>query len=232
MLNFEMSGEGPDLIFLHGWGGSKDSFCGLASALSSEYRVTLVDFYGFGKSPHPDEPLRLDDFAAGIKEIVARFGMGGVTLIGHSFGGRVAIRLARKYPHLADGLVLIDSAGMKPRRNLKYYRRVLAYKIGKLLGKSRGGSPDYLALDGARKKTFVNIISEYLDYELRYVSVPALILWGEDDGETPLYMGKRLKKRLKISEFRSFSGAGHFSYLDRPSETLAAIKNFLGRIYD
>ena len=229
MLNYISYGKGKNIIFLHGWGGCTASFKGLADALSSEYRVTLVDLYGFGETPHPEFPLTLDDYAEGVSRIFRKENIAEAVLVGHSFGGRVAVRFARKYPGCCLKLVLIDAAGLRPRFSLKKTLRVACHKLLKACGrKGLIGSADYAALTGAMKGTFLNIIRDYTDKDLRYISSGALILWGKRDKDTPPYMAKRFRKRIKGAVSIVFPDAGHYSYLDAFYETLFAIKAYIG----
>ena len=217
-------------MFLHGWGGDERSFCGLAEVLSREFCVTLVDFYGFGKTPHPDFPLSLDDYCNSVVALISHYKMKNVILIGHSFGGRVALRLARQKGYLFDRIVLIGSAGLKPRRGLKYHFRVLRYKFNRRMGRTvcDAGSADYRALQGAMKKTFVNIVNEDQKSDLPFITLPVLLIWGANDAETPLYMAKRMRRLLPASTLHVLPEAGHYVYLERPFETLGLIKDFIG----
>lgn len=113
---------------------------------------TLVDFYGFGKTPHPDYPLTVKDYADGVLELMDKLNIEKATLVGHSFGGRVAIYIAAKYPEKVEKLVLVDSAGIKPRRGIKYRLKILLHKILKKFGKGLKGSKDYRALSPVMKK--------------------------------------------------------------------------------
>lgn len=215
---------------MHGWGGNKNSLAALAAPFMDEYRVTLVDLYGFGDTPHPDKPLTLEDFAASVVELIRHYKMTSVVLVGHSFGGKVALQTARKYGLLIDKIVLIDASGLRPRRGLRYYLKIFLYKLRRKLGISMGraGSADYRAASGYLRQTFVNIVNTHLDKELSCITLPALVVWGSADTETPLYMGKKLAKRLPRGSLAVLDGGGHFSYLDRYAECLAHIKKFIG----
>lgn len=220
-------GKGRHLVFLHGWGGSTDSFRALADRLSGEYTVTLLDMYGFGATPHPDHPLTLSDYARGVKDLLLTLGVEDAVLIGHSFGGRVAMRLAAE-ESFVSALVLIDSAGIPPRRGLKWLFRVLLYKIGKTFGHppKRAGSADYAALRGAMRKTFVNVVNTSSVPDAKRVLVPTLLFWGSEDRDTPFYMCKRLKRLIRNSEIVEARGMGHFSYLERPEFAYRVIRAF------
>lgn len=192
-----------------------------------------MDFYGFGETPHPNYPLSLEDYADSIKEIIRHYQMQDAVLIGHSFGGRVAILLSAEYTHIS-GLVLVDSAGIRPRRKLSWYYKVYKYKLLKALGirNIKAGSEDYNRLSGAMKETFVRVVNRDLTPELNKIVVPTLIIWGEKDNETPLYMAKKLNKHIKASRLNILEGAGHYSYLDNFNQFVGLIKEFIESIPD
>lgn len=221
-------GSGPNVICLHGWGGSTDSFLGLARSLSEKYTVYLVDFNGFGLSPEPSYPFTLDNYVSSIAELARYYRMESFSLVCHSFGGRVGIKFCYKFGYMVDKLILVDSAGMKPRRSLRYYYAVFRHKLLKLLRiKHESGSCDYKKLSPVMKKTFVSIVNEHLEEYAEHVKVPTILIWGNKDKETPVYMGKRLLRLIKGSEMIVFEGCGHFSYLERHFAFVSIVKAFL-----
>ncbi len=221
-------GQGWDVIFLHGWGGSTASFKGIALKLANKCRCTLVDFYGFGETSHPAHPLTLKDYAQSIKDIIRHYNMEDVVLVGHSFGGRVAIMLAAECPRIS-GLVLVDSAGIKPRRKPSYYIKVYSYKILKALGirKLKAGSEDYRKLNPAMRGTFINVVNQDLTREADMITSPTLIVWGEKDMETPLYMARKLEAHIVNCRLNILEGAGHYSYLDNFNQFIGLLREFL-----
>lgn len=228
LINHTQRGKGRDIIFLHGWGGSTASFSAAADVLSGGFRTTLVDFYGFGKTPSPGYPLRLDDFADSVADVVKYYGMREVTLVGHSFGGRVAVRVASKYGRLLNSLVLVDSAGIRPRRGLRYYGKIYSHKLKTFLGiPHEAGSEDYRKLDDVGKQTFKNIVNEDLSRELYRITLPTLLIWGDKDRETPIYMAKRMYGRIAGSGLIILEGAGHFSYLEAHGLFCAVLAEFV-----
>ncbi len=201
---------------------------GLVKALSSSFSVVLVDFNGFGMSPEPPRPYSIDDYVRTVLEVVRFYKMESVSLVCHSFGGRVGIKFCYKYGYLVDKLVLVDSAGMKPRRLPKYYLSVFRHKLLNFLKiKHVAGSPDYRKLSPVMKKTFVLVVNEHLERFAEYVKVPTLLIWGNKDKETPVYMGKRLLRLIAGSEMILFLGCGHFSYAERYPIFNSAVKQFL-----
>jgi pimeloyl-ACP methyl ester carboxylesterase len=215
---------------LHGWGGNKNSLAALAKPFGGEYRVTLVDMYGFGETPHPDKPLNLEDYGEAIVALIRHYKMASVVLVGHSFGGKVALWVSRKHGSFIDRVVLINSSGIRPRLKLRVRIRIFLYKLRKKLGLTTEnfGSPDYHSAEGYLKHTFLNVVNTHLNRELSKITLPVLIIWGSEDRETPLYMAKKLEARLPNAKLAVLEGAGHFCYLDRYAECLALIKRFIG----
>ena len=216
---------------MHGWGGEIASFKGLADALADHFRVVLIDLYGFGKTPHPDHPLTIGNYAEGVASLVESLGIEEAILVGHSFGGRIAMRIAAARTFVS-GMVLIDSAGAKPRRGVRYHIKVAAYKLGRKLHIAAlpKGSADYRALSGPMKRTFVNVVNENSEKDASRIAVPTLLIWGTADRDTPLFMCRRLHKRIKDSEVLYLEGAGHFSYLEHPFFVMRVIRAFRERV--
>lgn len=200
----------------------------LTEALSGEYTVIAPDLYGFGGT-EITRAMTLDDYAVGIQTLLLKENIKSAAIIGHSFGGRIALRSAVKRPDMVKKLVLIDSAGLKPRFGLKRFAKKTVNAFGKATGlfKPRG-SADYENSSGYLRATFLNVIHDYQNGECACVRCPTMILWGENDGDTPLYMGRRFKKLIPGSSLHVLPGAGHFSYLDSPVRTAFLIKEFLG----
>lgn len=235
-VNYELEIAGESLfVFLHGWGSNLN----LMKPLSSQFKdksILLIDFPPFGKSDsEPSSPWSLDDYCNLTSEIISiakkiskdnGITIKRIVLFGHSFGGRVAIKLA----YMADFLVLISSAGLKPRFSFKTKGKVLLYKFYKKIGSKKAGnfgSPDYKILSPIMKQTFNNIIAEDLSKICKHIEAKTLIVSGNLDTETPLYMAKKLRKLIPNSTLVVIEGGDHFVYLKKPRETNLAILNFL-----
>lgn len=214
------------MIFLHGWGGDSRSFLYAAKKLNCS--ATLIDMYGFGMTPHPDRPLTVSDYAAGVIKLMDKYAIKKASFVGHSFGGRVAIEIAANYPNRVDKLVLVDSAGVKPRRRFKYYFNLLKHKIlKKIRGYGLSGSSDYQKLSPVMKRTFINVVNYNQVPLLKSIAAPTAIFWGEDDRETPMYMAKILNKKIVNSYLFVFTNCGHFSYLDNSGKFIAILSAFI-----
>lgn len=211
-------------MFLHGWGGNMESFIGIAREFFKTNRVILVDFEHFSDS----EVRTLDYYVEEVRRILILESVEDAYFICHSFGGRVGVRFAKKYPRNLRGLVLIDSAGLKPIRGIRYHFRVILHKfLKKLHLNGLKGSSDFRQLTKVQKQTFVNVVNDFTEKDLPYINKPTLILWGSKDRDTPIYMAFRYKRKIKQSTLKIFYGAGHFSYLDRIVETTSAIKTYI-----
>ena len=213
-VNYEIVGQGANcLVFLHGWGGEINSFKFICKYLNFDFKALFIDFPPFGKSTEMQSSWTIFDYAELTLNIMRLENIEKPIIIGHSFGGRVATLLASK-GH-AKKLLLVDSAGLKPKRSLNYRLKVMCNKIKRAFGcKNIKGSKDYNELSPIMKKTFVNIVSTFLDEYAININVPTIIFWGKKDKDTPIYMAKRFKKLIKNSELIVVKQAGHFSYLD------------------
>ena len=215
------------IVLLHGWGASAAAMDGIYNYFASIGRaVYAIDFPGFGNSDFPPESWGIYDYADCVQFIIGELGLNKPTVIGHSFGGRVAVILgARK---AVSKLVLCDAAGLKPKLSLKKKIAVMRYKAAKKRGKApqNAGSADYVALSPAMKKVFVRVVNTYLDSLLPKIDVPTLIFWGKEDKDTPPYMAKRFNKRIRDSGLVMLDGAGHFAYADKLSIFNASVQVF------
>lgn len=230
-LDAIIGGKGETLLFLHGFMANKESFIRQLVFFERYYRVVAVDLSGFGVIKDTDRVYTLTTYVEEIRKLIISLG-GRVSIIAHSFGGRIAVKLACYYPELVDKLVLVDSAGLKPRRSLKYRFTRIKYFFAKRFYKKedlekRYFSDDYNKLSKNMKQSFKLITREYLDKLLQGVKAKTLIVWGKNDKETPLYMAKRYNKRLPFSSLYIIENAGHFCFVDKSKEFNYVVKEFL-----
>lgn len=215
-------------IYLHGWGQNWESLQFCDEYLKNENSL-FVDFPPFGKSEDNIKDWSIFTYANMIICLIEKLELSKVNLIGHSFGGRVSIIVSSILKNRVNKLVLVDSAGMKPRRNLKYHFDVFRYKIRKKLGKdiSKLGSDDYKKLNSDAKKVFVNIVNTNLESFLPMIKCKTIIIFGENDNVTPIYMAKRLNKGIKNSKLCLIKDAGHFCFVDKRFEFVNLLKEFV-----
>ena len=214
-------------VFLHGWGCDHTSllFCKDLTKNS----CLFVDFPPFGESGKRLPDWNVFTYANMLIALCKKLKINRFNLVGHSFGGRIATIVSVLCKDETNALVLVDSAGTKPRRSLSYYAKVGIYKLKKKLkmNVSKYGSCDYLALEPEMRKVFNSIVNTHLDEFLPYIKCDTLIVFGRDDQTTPIYMAKKLHRKIKNSTLVILEDAGHFSFVDRKLEFSAILKEFL-----
>lgn len=245
--NYEITGSGEPVLLLHGWGAQIESFAPVIFALEKYRRVIALDLPGFGKSGFPDGPWTIFDYMEFTAAFMDAVGLEKTDVLCHSFGGRIAILLAAKRPERLGKIVFVDSAGVLPKRTLKYYAKVCFYKLAKKIAKREGlsaffkafgldaqkrvknaGSADYKNLPEGMRKTFVNVVNEDLSPYLKEIRSPSLLIWGEDDTDTPLRYGQKMEREIADAGLVVLKGAGHYSYLDRFPQFIAVVNSFFG----
>ena len=229
-LSYMQIGAGENIVLLHGWGANKNCW-GNINSLSEDFRLTLLDLWGFGSTPEPESKCGSIEYAEGIASFIKDKFDSKVIVIAHSFGGRIALHLASW--GLVSKLILIDSAGIPPRFSLK--KQFLIYKYKRLkrkvaLGKmdanklDKFGSNDYLSSSKVMRGVLVSVVNENLVSVAKKIDIPTLVLWGRRDKITPLYMARTLRKTIKNSLLQVVNG-GHFCFLN--TSVLSFIYNFL-----
>ncbi len=218
----------PPLLLLHGWGADSSIFESLVELLDNR-KLILLDFPPFGESKVEPVDWNAFTYANMTFSLCQQLGISKVDILGHSFGGRIAIILSALQSSFVNKLILIDSAGLKPRRGLKYHFKVKFYKLAKRFGFifQNSGSNDYKQLSVNMKKVFVEVVNLSLDDYLPLIKQKTLILFGEQDKETPIYMAKKLNKKISNSKLIIIKGGGHFCFLDNLMTTYRYIDEFL-----
>ena len=220
---------GKPVLLLHGWGLSEKAMNTLARFLTARGKSVIApDLPGFGKSFIPPESADIYFYADAVEQLLVSENCIGCDVIAHSFGARIALILASK--GLVRRLMIVDGAGIKPKKTLKKRLKEWQYKIYRAMGLpvEKFGSDDYRALSNHMKKVFVRIVNEDLAYLLPHIKSETLIVWGKDDRETPLYMARRLKEGITGSEIVLLNG-GHFAYLEDSFTFLRVTEAFLCR---
>ncbi len=240
-INYTDIGEGKCIVLFHGWGAKKEVFSPIIKKLSAYMRVVALDFPGFGKSDEPKEVWDVEMYARFMQKFIKEADCEGAIWLGHSFGGRVIIKLFEKMEIKPSKIVLVDSAGIKPKRGIDYYVKVYSYKLGKkilklpLLNKTglyeklvkNAGSSDYKVLSENMRATMSRVVNEDLREHLGAINVPTLLIWGDKDTATPIGDAHIMDSLLPDSGIVVLEGAGHFSYLDRPGKFFAALEYFV-----
>ena len=241
-LRYTVQGEGNPMIVMHGWGCTAETVAMVSRmAATSGRRVYTVDFPGFGKSAEPAEVWGVEEYTRLIEALAAHEHIKNPVLAGHSFGGRVGIVYASR--NKVDRMILIDAAGIKPRRPLSYYLKVYSFKASKLAlrliygrersmkmieeKRRRAGSADYAAASAKMRMILSKVVNEDLKHLMPLVKAPTLLIWGTADTATPISDAKIMERLIPDAGLVAIEGAGHYSFLDSPGIFGAAIKNFL-----
>ena len=230
-------GDLPVLV-LHGWGAHLAAVEPMLAALEGETRVVALDLPGFGHSEPPPEPWDADDYAGFVLRFLDELGIDRCHVLGHSFGGRVAICMAADHPDRVGRLLLCDSAGLRPKRGVKYRAKVSVAKAGKVAGRlgasglqdrmrARVASSDYLNASEAMRGTFRRVIEQDLSDRLPRIGATTLLVWGDRDDDTPLWMAHRMEELIPDAGLAVFEGAGHYSYADDPGRFGSVARLFL-----
>ena len=231
-INYIEKGEGDLVVLLHGWGSNITLFDSMINLLSLKYKVVAMDMPGFGESEEPKEPWDVDGYVDFVLEFLKKYDFKKVTLLGHSFGGRVIIKLcSRELPFEVEKVILVDSAGVKPEKTASQKFKQSVYKATKKIYSSdafsklfpdalenlrrRNGSADYNAASPIMRQTLVKVVNEDLCHLMPNVKCPTLLIWGKNDDATPLSDGEKMEKLMPEAALVAFDNAGHYSFLEQ-----------------
>lgn len=242
--NYLDKGDGEVLLLLHGWGSSIEPFMNIINNQSISKRIIAVDMPGFGQTQEPDKGWNVDDYVDFIINFIKTLEIKELSILGHSFGGRVIIKMVNRkdLPFKIKKLVLVDSAGIKPKQTktnlkvkfFKMAKKCLSNKIMlKLMPnaieklKNKFGSEDYKNASTIMKQTLVKVINEDLEDLLSTIKQPTLLIWGDKDTATPIEDAKMMEKLIPDSGLVVVEGAGHYSFLENPLLTNRVLDVFL-----
>ncbi len=228
----------PSVLALHGWRRTHQDFAAAFDRQGTEGvpGALAPDLAGFGAAPPPPEPWGSTEYA---HQLVALFEDPGlladrIVLVGHSFGGRVAVRLCGLVPDRIErvvltGVPLLDRQGRRTRP-------AVPFRIGRRLHgmglvsdarmealRRRHGSPDYRAADGVMRGVFVRLLAETYGEDMAAISCPVDLVWGAADTEVPLEVAERARPLFASATLRSLEGVGHLTPTEAPDELLAAV---------
>ncbi len=228
------------VVMLHGWASNSALFRPSAEAVSAKYYVLAPDLPGNGVTPEPPGVWCVDDYADFVIAFIAHFGVKRVILLGHSFGGRVIIKMANRenLPFEIEKLILVDSAGIRPEKSAAQKRKEGVMKFGKkllagspaLLDKMQGmvGSADYRAASPLMRQILVNTVNEDLEPLLPGIKYSTLLIWGTLDTATPIADAEKMERLIPEAGLARIEGCGHFAFIENPGLYGAILASFLG----
>ena len=233
-INYVDEGSGVPILLLHGWGSGNIAFRSIINALKDRFRLIAPDFPGCGGSETMAEPWTLTDYEDFVLEFLQKLGIENPITMGHSHGGRVTLSLCAKGRLTPPKIILLDAAGLIPKKSLKQKARARSFKIiknysGNLLEKARKhyGSADYNAAPQVLRSTLVNLVNTDLRDIIGNIKCPTLLIWGENDTATPLSDAKIIESLIPDAGLCVIKGAGHFSFVENPVQTNAILNSFL-----
>lgn len=241
------------LLCLHGWGGSSESFQELRQALRDvDIEILSPDLPGFGEEPEPTRPWSIDDYAEWVETYLqneqnTRPSMKeapAILLLGHSHGGRIAIRLAKRKNIALQHLYLCAAAGIRHPRHLRRIIGLTLAKTGSFFLSLPGASMlrpfgkkwlyklirvhDYERASPIMRQTLINVSREDLTPELSMIDVPTDIFWGTDDRMTPYADAKIMEKNIPKSVLHTYPGVRHRIHRERAAEIAQVIAATIG----
>ena len=244
---YRITGDGPEtVVMLQGWGTELAVYDSVAAIFAGDnrYRFVQFDFPGFGGSDEPKEGWNVDAYADFLCKLMQKLGIAKATLIGHTYGGRVIIKLASRdsIPFEIDRIVLIDSAGIVPEKTAiqklkikryKFLKKFLNYKLIHALfpeiiddWNSRQGSADYRNATPVMRKCLVMAVNEDLRELMPKIKQETLLIWGDRDTATPIGDAKIMEEKIPHAGLVVLEGTGHFSFLEKPAVFRNVMKNY------
>ncbi len=244
-INYEQKGSGDLIVLLHGWGSNIKLFANLIDLLSEKYTVVAMDMPGFGESQEPPSAWCVDDYVDFVIDFLKDYNTKEVMLLGHSFGGRVIIKLnsRQNLDFKITKVILVDSAGILPPKSNKKSFRTYYYKFGKTIlsmgivrkiapdalenFRKKMGSADYAAASPLMRQVLVKVVNEDLEPLLPNIKCPTLLVWGVNDTATPLSDGEKMEKLIPDAGLVKLENAGHYSFLEQQFTFNRVMRSFM-----
>lgn len=221
-INYKVFGDGIPFLILHGWGSNSDRWQKIGQALSEKgFYVIVPDMPGFGKSETPKTPWDFNSYVGFVEEFSEILNLKNFYLLGHSFGGAIAVKISVNVPQKIRKLFLVACACIRKKTILKkvlvkiskvakvfsflpYYLliRKAFYKF--IIKKS-----DYVYTKGVMKETYLKAISEDLSCYLSFIKVHTTIIWGDKDESTPVENAHFINKKISNSKLIIIPDTGH-----------------------
>ncbi|NLV50525.1 MAG: alpha/beta hydrolase [Clostridiales bacterium] len=244
-VNYTDEGSGEVLVILQGWGTHAELYASLSARLSHIMRVIVPDLPGFGQTREPPEPWCADDYADFVLDFLSALKISRAYLLGHSNGGRITMKLVTRPSGISvPKIVLMDSSGIVPAKtpgqklSLRLYKAakaLLSTRIGTRLFpgtldrlREKRGSADYKAASPLMRATMVKLVNEDFRTIMPMITQPTLLIWGDKDSVTPISDARIMEKLIPDAGIVTVSGAGHYSFLDRPEHVGRVLEYFLG----
>ena len=229
-INYVQYGKGKDIVLLHGWGQNIEMMKPLGDPFSDRYRITILDLPGFGQSEEPKEAWTISNYNEMLEDFLNQLQVKKPIVIGHSFGGRLAIRYSAEHP--IEKLVLFGAPCIRIQEELPVTVKILKSlkqvpgldNLGEYM-KKYIGSRDYKAASPIMRKTLVEVVNEDLSKYAREIEEPTLLIWGDQDTEAPAKEAKELEKIMIDAGLILLPGT-HYAYLENLPRVVSILESF------
>lgn len=230
-INYIQYGSGKDIVLLHGWGQNIEMMKPLGDNFQKKYRITILDFPGFGESQEPSDELTIKDYSEILKEMLVKLKVENPIVIGHSFGGRVAIVYCATNP--VEKLVLFGSPCIRhdekislKTKMLKSMKNIPGLNKFENFAKKHIGSRDYRAASEVMRKILVNVVNEDLSTYAKKIECPTLLIWGDNDNEAPIEDARELESIMNDAALIVLPNSTHYAYLENLGYVTRILNNF------
>ena len=234
-INYEDYGnkEGEALVYLHGWGQNIQMMKPIAEPFKKTNRIIIIDLPGFGESEEPNEIWSIYDYAKCVNDLLNKIKVKNPTMIGHSFGGKITLAYASKYK--CNKIVLLASPFKVMIQKLSLKTKILKTLknvpvLNKLedFAKKHIGSVDYKNASVHMRKIMTEHVNLDITEDVKKITCPSLIIWGEDDLAVPKEHAYELEKLIKDSGVVMFENGTHYAYLENLHTIIKVLDNFIG----
>lgn len=244
-INYIKKGTGNNVLIIPGWGAPISTYNTLIDSISQYACCYALDMPGVGESSEPKKSWDVNDYVKFIKKFIRELEIKDLSLIGHSNGGRIIIKMMSENIDEFDvkKIILIGSAGIVNKKTIKQKYKIFTYKMGKrVLGlpvikniwpnalenlKNKHGSDDYKNSTPIMKQTMVKLINTDLTDCLPKIKQPTLLIWGENDTATPLKNGETMSKLIPDVGLVKVEECSHYVFLQKPGYVNLVVKTFL-----
>lgn len=239
VISYDVIGKGEKLFFVHGWGDDSSNLKNSFKSLGNNYQLIFIDLPGFGNSERPRVPWDIDNYAKNLANFLKKIEASPKVLIGHSFGSAILIKAVAKNYITPEKLILMSASGIREKSSSKLLVSLVA-RGGRVLSKPLPKSTqvqlqsklynqigsDYL-LKEELKETFKKIVSEDMRSDAKLITISTLIIYGEQDKDTPLRFGYMFHELIETSTLEIVGDAGHFVFMDQKDRVIKLIQDFL-----
>lgn len=238
--NYISMGKGAPFIVLHGWNSGSDRWIKEAEMISEKkFQVIVPDLPGFGESQKLDRPWAVNDYVKWLEDFTEELRIKEFNLLGYSFGGSIAAKMAVRHPQRVKKLFLVASAVIRKKTAKKNFSAKLAKFFNffyflpyyplfrKAVYKYIIKKSDYVYTEGVMKETYLNAIADDVSYKLSFIRVPTVIIWGDNDQSVPVDDAYVVNEKIKKSKLVIIPGADHLMHKKIPEVLAEKILNEL-----